>query len=204
MPGPQPTPITLTERQRSTLEHITRCSTHRQAQVIRARVLLHAADGRNNHAIAVTLGLHVETPRKWRRRWAGVSSELSAVEDDMNEATLLDFILTLLADESRPGPPAIFSPGQVCQIIAVACEEPAASGHPVTHWTPSELAREAVKRGIVDRISSRSVGRFLKGGRPSAPSIALLADARTLRQPAAICARGPHRLRPVQGRAETP
>lgn len=162
MPGPQPTLIVLTERQRIALEHITRCTTHPQAQVTRARVLLHAAAGLNNLTLATTLGLHVETPRKWRRRWADVSSDLSAVEDDMDDATLLDFILTLLADEPRSGPPAIFSPGQICQIIAVACEDPVASGHPVTHWTPSELAREAVKRGIVDRISPRSVGRFLK------------------------------------------
>jgi putative transposase len=152
----------LTERQRTALEHITRCSTHPQAQVLRARVLLHAAEGLNNHALAATLGLHVETPRLWRRRWAEVSSDLSAAEDDMDDATLLDFILTLLADEPRPGPPPQFNPGQICQIVAVACEDPTASGHPVTHWTPSELAREAVKRGIVDRISPRSVGRFLK------------------------------------------
>ena len=181
MPGPQPTPITLTERQRTALEHITRCTTHPQAQVTRARVLLHAAASLNNFKIAATLSLHVETPRKWRRRWAEVSAELSAVEDDVDDPTLLDFILTLLADEPRPGAPSIFSPEQICLIVAAACEDPAASGHPVTHWTPSELAREAVKRGIVERISPRSVGRFLKGGRPQAAPVALLADARPLR-----------------------
>jgi transposase-like protein len=35
-------------------------------------------------------------------------------------------------------------------------------GRPVTHWTPRELADEAVKRKIVSSISPRHVGRFLK------------------------------------------
>ena len=29
-------------------------------------------------------------------------------------------------------------------IIALACEPPAQSGLPVSHWTPTELAREAI------------------------------------------------------------
>lgn len=186
MPGPQPTPITLTERQRFALEHISRCTTHSQALVTRARVLLGAAEGRSNFSIATKIGLHVETARKWRRRWAEVSSELSAVEDVMDDDTLLDFLLTLLADEPRSGPPPVFTPQQICLIVATACEDPTVSGHPVTHWTPSELAREAVKRGIVKRISPRTVGRFLKGGRPTAAPLPLLADARSFRQPAAI------------------
>jgi hypothetical protein len=32
----------------------------------------------------------------------------------------------------------------------------------VSHWTPTELAAEAIKRGIVEKISPRSVGRFLR------------------------------------------
>ena len=38
------------------------------------------------------------------------------------------------------------------------------SGRPITHWTPPELADEAKKRGIVESISPRSVGRFLGRG----------------------------------------
>jgi len=33
---------------------------------------------------------------------------------------------------------------------------------PISHWSQSELARQAVARGIVDSISHGSVGRFLK------------------------------------------
>ena len=45
---------------------------------------------------------------------------------------------------------------------ALACELPADSGLPMSHWTQQGLADEAMRRGIVGEISQRSVGRFLK------------------------------------------
>jgi hypothetical protein len=48
--------------------------------------------------------------------------------------------------------------------VALACEPPDASGVPITHWSQSALAREAIKRGLVETISHGSIGRFLKGG----------------------------------------
>lgn len=83
----------------------------------------------------------------------------------------------LLNDLPRAGWAGKFSAEQVTQIIALACEPPADSGRPVTHWTPKELADEAAKRGIVESISPRQVGRFLKDGRPAAASEPLLAHA---------------------------
>jgi len=47
----------------------------------------------------------------------------------------------------------------------------------VSAWTPRELADEAVKRGIVSKISSRTVERFLKGERFTAPSETVLAHS---------------------------
>jgi hypothetical protein len=79
-------------------------------------------------------------------------------------------------DAPRPGAPATFSAEQWCQIIALACEPPEASGRPISHWTPRELADEACKRGIVERISERHVGRFLKSGRPQTAPQSLLAQ----------------------------
>ncbi len=46
------------------------------------------------------------------------------------------------------------------QIMALACETPTASDRPVSRGTPRELAEEAVKRGIVEQISPRTVERF--------------------------------------------
>lgn len=60
------------------------------------------------------------------------------------------------------------------QIVALACELPATSQRPVTHWTPRELALVAVLRGIVKEISPRSVGRFLKASDVATASNSIL------------------------------
>jgi len=69
----------------------------------------------------------------------------------------------VLSDAARPGTPGKFTPEQLVGIIAVACELPAQSDRPVTHWTPRELADEVVQRGVVKSISPRTVGRLLSG-----------------------------------------
>ena len=66
------------------------------------------------------------------------------------------------ADEPRPGAPAKFTPEQVTQILAVACEPPEKSGRPITHWTAQELTDEVIKRGIVTSISPSQVSRYLR------------------------------------------
>ena len=84
-------------------------------------------------------------------------------------------IEVLLTDEQRPGTPATFTFEQFMQIMALACEMPEAAERPVSSWTPRELADEAVQRGIVTKISPRTVERFLKGERFTAASEAVLA-----------------------------
>ena len=85
-------------------------------------------------------------------------------------------IATVLTDTPRPGTPATFTAAQIVQIVAVACEPPEESGRPISHWTPREVADEVRKRGIVETISTRSVGRFLKSGRSTAASGGVLAQ----------------------------
>ena len=74
---------------------------------------------------------------------------------------LLQRIESVKADELRPGTPARFSLEQIVEILALACDPPDASEYPISHWTPQALRVEAIKRGIVDQISVRHVGRFL-------------------------------------------
>jgi transposase len=71
-------------------------------------------------------------------------------------------VVERLSDAPRCGAPARITAEQICAIVALACERPKESGRPVTHWSQQELADEAMKRGIVEQISQRSVGRFLK------------------------------------------
>jgi transposase len=179
MPGPQPLPIRLSARQRALLEPLVRRERSSQQLLRRVRIVLLAADGANNEQIGRKLGLHRSTVRTWRDRWLAATSRLEAAETETDsDRALTEVIATILADEPRPGAPATFTAEQVVQIIAMACEEPQAAGRPISHWTPRELAEEAAKRGVVARISPRSVGRFLKGGRAAAASEPLLAQPR--------------------------
>jgi putative transposase len=67
-----------------------------------------------------------------------------------------------LQDLPRCGAPGRFTPEQLCQIVALACEKPEQYGRPITHWTNRELADEAIKQGIVESISVGYVGQLLK------------------------------------------
>ena len=174
--GPQPIEILLTDRQQAILdqvqdrflEEIVRCRNSLQYEVTRATIILQGAAGERNRHIANKLGVDRQTVRFWRARWTKASVEFSEAETEIDDKKLRDLILNVLSDQPRNGRPGTFTPEQICQIIAVAldqvqgrlCESPELLGRPVTHWTPVELADEVVKRGIVESISSRTIGRF--------------------------------------------
>jgi putative transposase len=69
------------------------------------------------------------------------------------------------ASRHVPGP-ARFTPEVICKIVALSCEDPEMLDVAISHWSQSELARQAVRRGIVGSISHGSVGRFLKRSGP--------------------------------------
>jgi len=165
--------VTLSERQRRVLEQVARAASTPQAIATRARTVLAAADGASNRGLAQRLHLVRNTAQAWRDRWVAVAEALAAAElegGDGDDRALLAVVRGVLADAPRPGAPPVFTPEQLCQIMAVACEPPGDSGRPVSQWTPRELADEAIKRGIVPRISARSVGRFLVSGGGRAPA----------------------------------
>lgn len=177
MPHCRALPIQLTERQQWLLDHLARREHSSQQLLRRLQIVRLAAEGHTNQEITRQLQLHRETARIWRKRWVDAVACLEAAEaEGATDTQLLRLIEAILADEPRPGGPATFTPEQVVEIVALACEDPQATQQPFSHWTPTELAQEAVRRGIVLRISPRSVGRFLKGGRPQAASEPLLAQ----------------------------
>ncbi len=160
--GPQPLPIKLTERQKATLEQITRRQTASQNLVRRANIILTVAEGMNNQQTGQRLVCNRETVITWRERWLRASPTLLVAEQEkVGPQEWLGLIETVLSDAPRPGTPATFSPEQIVAIVAVACEDPEHSGYPISHWTPRELADEVIERKIVTFISPRSVGRFL-------------------------------------------
>jgi putative transposase len=161
MPGPKAPTVPLSPDERQELRSLIRAHTTPQHYSFRAQIILQLADGDNAHEVARRLGTSRLTVRRWRRHW------LTRPHGSVPER---------LQDAPRPGTPATFSVEQWCQIMALACEPPADSGRPISHWTPRELAAEARQRGIVETISERHVGRFLKSRRPQTAPQSLLAQ----------------------------
>lgn len=166
MRGPKPTLIELTEPEREALEQLLKRHSTSQQLVLRSRIVLAAADGANNSQVARALQVSIQTARLWRQRW------LSLQAVPLTELT----VAARLTDLPRPGAPGHITAEQVCQIVALACEPPAESGRPITHWTQREIAEEIITRGILPRISPRHAGRLFKIGRPQAASQSLLVD----------------------------
>jgi putative transposase len=159
--------VILSAAARRELERLVCARKTPQALVRRARVVLLAALGSTNLEIARQVPMDEEAVGLWRRRWAA----LQAVPlDELRVAERL-------AEAPRPGAVPRLSAEQVCQIVALACEQPTASGRPISHWSHRALADEIVRRGITDRISPRHAARLLKSGRPAAPPHPLLAHA---------------------------
>lgn len=202
MPG-RAAKVIITERQQEVLRTMTRSGTCPQALAQRARMILLAFDGLPNERIAECIGCERHAVGPWRRRWAAAFERLILVECCEASSALPRAIEDLLSDLPRSGSPGKFTAEQITQILAVACESPAESGRPVTHWTPRELVDEVIKRGIVESISPRQVGRFLKDGEAATASPPLLAQ-RTARRPRAVPAAGHRGVRLLPGGSSTP
>ena len=160
MPGKAAKTI-ITERQQEILHTFSRSVTAPSRLRQRASIIVLAFDGLLNQDIAQRVGLTHRQVGRWRRRWANAWNRLVDLECCESRAVLRRAIEAVLSDEPRPGAPAKFTPEQVTQILAVACEPPEKSGRPITHWTVQELTDEVIKRGIVVSISPSQVSRYL-------------------------------------------
>lgn len=148
MPGLRPKPLTLSTTERETLQQLVKRPSTPQQLVQRGRIILKADAGKNHAEIARELDITVDTASLWRHRWLELSERDLAIAER-------------LSDAERPGAPAKFSLEQQVQLMALACEDPALSGRPISQWSGRELADELVKRGIVESISVRHVERLL-------------------------------------------
>ena len=92
MSRPSPFAVRLTASQRWVLEGRLRRPTAQQREVVRARIVLAAAEGEQNIKIAGRLGVAVNTVSKWRKRF---------VEEGLSG----------LGDRKRPGRPRRFPLG---------------------------------------------------------------------------------------------
>jgi hypothetical protein len=138
----------------------------------RATIILRLAAGMPKEAIAREVRLTRKVVYLWYARWLAAQDKLTAATE-VSDKEFRQVIEEILADRPRPGAPLTFTAEQVCQIRALSCQKPEELGLPFTTWTPSELARTAVRQGIVPAISPASGGRFLKSGGFAAPSMSL-------------------------------
>lgn len=167
--------ISLTEAEQGILQRLADSGKSEQRLALRTRIILTLAQGLPVLTTAQKLRTTPKTVRKWRDRYLEAAVRLAETQKQKDQP-LQPLILELLRDAPRSGKPATFTPQQITQIVALSCEPPQESGRPISQWTQRELADEAEKRGLVETISHRSVGRFLKRSRLQAPSVALLAQ----------------------------
>lgn len=167
--------IILSPRLELLLRQIVSTTTNPYRLVRRAKIIIGASSGESNSSLSRKLELDRRQVRVWKNKWLSAQEMLTEEElRDTSNPRILKLITDILADAPRPGTPKHFTVEQAVQIVAIACESPEESQRPISHWTASELASEALKRKIVDKISPRSVGRFLKGSHTATTSSSLL------------------------------
>ncbi len=152
MRGPKPDPLSLSELEQNGLERLVRRPSTSQQIALRGRIILEANAGKNNSQMARELSVSVETVRAWRKRWLALQPVALA---DLS-------VQERLSDVPRPGRKSQISAEQICQMIAMACEQP--KERPISQWTGREIADEVMRRGIIQQISPRHAARLLKKG----------------------------------------
>jgi transposase len=124
-----PYQVRLGDADRTLLRAWVRAGRTPQKVVLRALIVLMAADGVSNPSIAEELGVCVDTARKWRARFCA-----NGIEG--------------LADAPRSGRPPVYSAAEVARVKAWACALPVEHGQPLSRWSAPELARQLRADGI--------------------------------------------------------
>ena len=133
----RPVSITLTKKRRRKLDQIVRAGSSPQRLVLRARIVLAAAAGAANAAIARDLGCSVAVVRTWRRRFAvrGIPG---------------------LFDKPRSGRPETHGPSARLAVLAVATSVPPEGE---SQWSQRGIAVHLGERDLA--ISPATVRRVL-------------------------------------------
>jgi transposase len=121
MPYRVPTVLDLSEAERAELEAWSRRRKTAQALALRARIVLHAATGLSNTAIAAELGIAKPTVGKWRERFARLRTDG-------------------LLDEPRPGAPRRIGDEAVAALVDRTL---ATRPEGATHWSLRTMAKAA-------------------------------------------------------------
>jgi len=125
-------PVVVTAEEQKALESLANSRTAPYRRVQRARLILLAAEGMDNTAIAREVGLSRTMVVQWRQRFIGER-------------------LAGLADRPRPGKPRQYSDADRLRVIETACTQKPDGGE--THWSVRTLAQATgVGRDTVHQI----------------------------------------------------
>jgi len=110
--------IELSEEEQHELVALLRRPSVSQQQALRARIVLHAAEGATNAQIAAEAGVSLPTVGLWRRSFC-------------------ERRLDGLADAPRSGRPRVIDDDEVQRVLAMTLESPPDGS---THWSVRRLA----------------------------------------------------------------
>ena len=133
--------IELSGEERAELERRVACYTLPHKVVVRAKMILYAAEGQPTAEIARRLETAPRVVGRWRKRF--FEERLAGLED-----------------RERAGRPRRFPPEQVAEVKALACELPATHGLPLRRFSRTELHRLVVERGLSE-ASASTIWRWL-------------------------------------------
>ncbi len=129
-------PLVVPDDDRRVLQSWVRAHTTEQRLLMRARVVLMAADGATNREIAAATRLSEAAAGRWRRRY-----EADGLEG--------------LRDKPRPGRPPVHGHEERLRIVATVTQAPP---DPDSQWTHEAIAQRLADTGM----SASYIGRTLK------------------------------------------
>ena len=133
--------VDLTDSEREQLLALTKKGESRARRLARAHVLLAAADGLKDAAIAAALHVGVATVERIRKRFVAGGLERA------------------LKDDPRPGARRKLDGRQEAYLVALTCSSPPEGRQ---RWTMQLLADQMVRLEVVDTLSDETVRRTLK------------------------------------------
>ena len=98
--------------------------------MLRAQIVLGAADGQTNAQLGRRLEITPSTARKWRRRFCAEAGVYQAIR----------------AGRAGPG---VFPAAVVAEAKAVACALPTTRGVPTSRWSLADLREELYRHHLV-------------------------------------------------------
>jgi transposase len=135
--------VNLADDERQQLQRLIHGGTARARLVNRARILLHADEGKRDEEIAAALHTSASTVWRIRKRFT---------EDGVHGA---------LHEVVRPGGARMLTGEQEAYVVALACSTPPEGRR---EWTMQLLADKVVALGMVETISDETIRRTLKRG----------------------------------------